>query len=112
DAVNESLGYLNEATSVYNVRNLYKGADLFLNKENLGGARYTSGIVVSNHENGNFPEGRIAIESVWRGKIRGLILEVDDPLKYLAGDSVLVDIEGVKLSRNSGPLTLTGLRAG
>ena len=112
DAKNEAIGYLNEATSVYNVRNLYKGTDLVLNKKNLGGAKYTSGIVVSNHENGNFPEGSIAIESVWRGQIRGLVLEVDDPLKYRAGDSVLVDIEGVSLSRKSGPLNVSGLRAG
>ena len=112
DANNESLGYLNEATSVYNVRNLYKGTDLVLNKENLDGAKYTSGIVVSRHENGNFPEGAIAIESVWRGQIRGLLVEVDDPMKYHAGDSILVDIEGVQLSRKSGPLSLTGLRAG
>lgn len=112
DAKNEAIGYLNEATSLYNVRNLYKGTDLVLDKKNLGGAKYTSGIVVSNHENGNFPEGSIAIESVWRGKIRGLVLEVDDPLKYRAGDSVLVDIEGVNLSRKSGPLNVSGLRAG
>lgn len=110
--VNEAIGVLNDEASLYTVRKLYKGADVQLNKENLGGAKYTSGVVISQTKNGNFPAKQIAIESIWRGQIRGLVLEVDDPAKYQFGDSVIVDIEGAKLTRANGPLMVTGLGAG
>lgn len=109
DAVNESLGYLNDNASVYTIRNLYKGSDLTLNHDNLGGAAYTGGIVVSHHENGNFPAGSIAIESVWRGQIRGIVLEVPNAADYRFGDSVVVKIDGARLTRKNGPLTVSGL---
>lgn len=111
DAVNESIGILNDETSIYTVRNLYKGADADLNNDNLGGAKYTSGIVVSNHENGNFPQGSIAIQNTWRGQIRGIVLEVSNPQDYHFGDSVLVEIDGARLTRKNGPLTLSNLGA-
>ncbi len=111
DAVNESIGILNDETSVYTVRSLYKGSEVSLNKDNLGGAKYTSGVVISNHENGNFPAGYISIASVWRGQLRGIVVGVSNPTDFHFGDSVIVDIEGAKLSRKDGPLSLTGLKA-
>lgn len=109
EAVNESIGFLNDETAIFTVRKLYKGSDVRLDKDILGGAKYTSGIVVSNHENGNFPPGHIAIESSWRGQVRGIVVEAPNPENFRFGDSVLVDIEGATLTRKNGPLTLAGL---
>lgn len=109
DAINESLGYLNEEASIYQLREVWKGDEIQLNTELLGGARYTSGVVVSNHENGNFPSNKIAIESSWRGQIRGVLLDVQNPENYSFGDSLYIEIDGAKLRKSQEGLTITDL---
>lgn len=108
--INESLGFLNEEAPLYVVRNAWKGKEVKLNKDLLGGAKYTSGIVISNHENKNLPKGHIAIENEWRGEVRGILLELEDLSEYQFGDSVFVDLEGALMTRKNGPLTISGIR--
>lgn len=107
--INESLGFQNEEVSLFVVRNVWKGKEIRLNKDLLGGAKYTSGVVISNHENKNLPNGHIAIENEWRGETRGILLELDDLTGYQFGDSVFVDLEGALMTRKNGPLTISGI---
>lgn len=107
--INESIGFHNEEASLFVVRNVWKGKEVKLNKDLLGGAKYTSGVVISNHENKNLPKGHIAIENEWRGEVRGILLELDDLSDYHFGDSVFVDLEGALMSRKNGPLTISGI---
>lgn len=111
DNVNESIGILNDNISLYSLRNLYQNKDLILNKNNMGGASYTGGIVISNHENGNFPQGSIAIQNLWRGQSRGIVLEVASPNDYHFGDSVIVNLDNALLTRKNGYLAITQLKA-
>lgn len=105
--VNEALGTPNSEASVYVIRNAYKGQDVTLNKELLDGANLTGGVVISHYDNGNFPEGYVAIENVWRGQIRGILVQVNDPASYKFGDSIRINVEGARLTRQTGPLALT-----
>lgn len=107
--INEAIGTPNSEASLYTVRNAYKGSDIVLNKELLEGASMTGGVVISQYENGNFPEGYIAIENVWRGQIRGIMVQVNDPANYKFGDSVSIRLEGARLTRQNGPLAITGI---
>src|SRR5690606_10507458 len=94
--VNEALGTPNSEASLYVVRNAFKGQDITLNRDVLDGASLTGGVVISNYENGDFPEGYVAIENVWRGQIRGILVQVNDPASYKFGDSIRVNLEGAR----------------
>ena len=109
--INESIGTLNPEASLFVVKNVYKGKDVQLNKDLLGGAHVTGGVVISNHENGNLPQGHIAIENYWRGKIRGLLVEVDNPEEYQFGDSIALEVEGASLSQKHGFIGLYGVKS-
>lgn len=109
DNPNESIGVINDGISIYQVRNLWKGKDLNLDKKTLGGSIYTSGVVISQVENGNFPEGYLAIESNWRGQVRGILIQVNDPSQFDYGDSLLVKVEGGLLSNATGSLVISNL---
>jgi len=106
---NEAIGTPNSEASLYVIRNAFKGQDITLNKDLLDGANVTGGVVISHYENGNFPEGYIAIENVWRGQIRGIMVQVNDPASYRFGDSVRIQLEGARLTRQNGPLAITNI---
>ena len=43
--------------SIFDVRDVYKGKDITLTKDNLFGSAKITGMVVSDHSGGNLPEG-------------------------------------------------------
>src|SRR5690606_27888611 len=107
--VNYALGKNNEEVSLYVVRNHFKDSELTLDSETLNHAVYTKGLVVSSHEGNNFPSNYIAVQNTWRNQVRGILVEVSDVSKYKLGDSVQINVEGLKLSRKNGSLVLHGL---
>src|SRR5690606_31028918 len=71
---------------------------------------FTGGIVISNADQGNNPEGVMVIQSETKGKLRGIAIAIDDYLeRYKIGDSVVVRIDGKVLERKNGFLQVSGL---
>lgn len=110
--VNEAEGTLNPEVSLTVLRAAYKGSDVTIGKDQTAGASYTGGVVVSNHENGNLPDGLIAIQGSWRGQDAGIFVRVPNSSQYAFGDSVRVELLGAKLIRSDGALTIDGLGDG
>lgn len=108
---NTSEGVPNSFASIYVVRDAYRNADVKLGPETLAGAYLTSGIVVSDASTRNLPAGYVAMQSKWRGLVRGIVLVLDENTasSLSVGDSVVVDLTGTVLSRSTGPLAITGL---
>ena len=108
--INPAEGVPYEEASLFVIRNAYKSGEKTLTSEELGGASVTAGVVISETVNKNFPEGYIALENVWRGQIRGILVKVDNPLLYSFGDSLRIDIAGATLAREGGTLVLKGVK--
>lgn len=108
--INPAEGVPYEEASLFVLRNAFKSAEITLKPEDLGGASVTAGVVISETVNKNFPDGYIALENVWRGQIRGILVKVDNPLLYSFGDSLRIDIAGAVLTRENGTLVLKGIK--
>jgi hypothetical protein len=103
--------------SNFDLRKLFKGADLLLNEENLGGANFIKGVVVSNQASGNIPGGLLLVQNsriAGNGidSLRGIAFNVGtEAAKYVPGDSVHVRITGSTLKRVNGTLQISGVTA-
>jgi hypothetical protein len=104
-------GEPNPIVSILDVRPLYKGKDVSLTKENVYGATSLAAVVISDHTEGNLPEGMLVIQDNRRlGNLRGISIDLGAAAaKYHPGDSVLVQISGGTLTRKNGILAITGL---
>ncbi|MFD2287516.1 hypothetical protein GJU39_08085 [Pedobacter petrophilus] len=103
--------------SNFDLRKLFKNTDLLLNTENLGGADFIKGVVISDQANGNIPGGLLVIQNsriTGNGidSIRGIAVNVGtEAAKYIPGDSVHIRIGGSTLKRINGILQLAGVAA-
>ena len=99
--------------SIYDIRDLYKGNDINLTKENMFGSAKITGVVVSNHVGNNLPAGLLVIQDKRRlSELRGISINIGaDASKYVPGDSVVVNVEGATLKRVDGILQITGAPA-
>lgn len=103
-------GQLSPIIAVVDMRNIYKGSDVTLTKENMLGASQITGIVISNPDSGNVPAGIVVLQNNRRAAIRGIILPLGaNAVNYRTGDSLVVNVEGATLKRVNGALQLTGL---
>ena len=96
---------------IYDLRNIYKGSDLTLSADNMFGSTKITGIVVSDHTEGNMPEGLLVLQDKRRlQQLRGISIPLGDAAKaYLPGDSVVIDIEGGTLKRVDGLLQIVNI---
>jgi hypothetical protein len=103
-------GTVSPYISIYDVRDLYKGADITLTKENMFGSAKITGVVVSDHSGNNLPQGLLVIQDKRRlSELRGISIAIGaDAAKYVPGDSVIVNVEGAVLKRVDGILQITG----
>lgn len=107
----EYLGELSPYIALEDVRALHKGKDIQLDKGTLSGASTIYGVVISDHREGNMPEGTIILQQWKRNRLRGMALYVgNDATNYLPGDSIVVNIENTTLKKN-GYLVIDGLNA-
>jgi hypothetical protein len=106
-------GTISPYISIYDVRDLYKGSDVNLTKENMFGSAKITGVVVSNHIGNNLPAGLLVIQDKRRlSELRGISIAIGtDAAKYVPGDSVIVNVEGTTLKRVDGILAITGAPA-
>lgn len=100
--------------SNFDLRKLYKNADVTLNLENTRGATTIKGQVISDHSGNNLPAGLLIVQNlrtVGNGidSLRGMAFNIGaDASKYIPGDSVHINIEGAVLKRVDGILQITG----
>lgn len=118
DYDNPAEGTAGDKTFIYSLREQYKGSEVTLSSKNLGGGSSIQGVVISdrsslNIEAGTFIIQQTAVTGNQVGNItRGIILKMaTGDANYNPGDSLVINVDGLKLDRINGKLTLTGLTA-
>lgn len=96
---------------IFDLRGLYKGADITLNPDNMYGSSSISAVVVSDHSGKNLPSGLLIVQDKKRlSQLRGIAIPLGaDAAKYVPGDSVVINVSGGILSRVDGILQIKGI---
>jgi uncharacterized protein DUF5689 len=104
-------GVPGDIISILDVRQLYKGQDVVLSKENMFGSSKLGAVVISDHTEKNLPAGLLVVQDNRRLQmLRGISIELGAAAaNYHSGDSVVIDISGSTLTRKNGILTIIGL---
>ncbi|MFD1258059.1 DUF5689 domain-containing protein [Mucilaginibacter terrae] len=101
---------LSPIIAVYDLRAIYKGADVVLNEENMNGASKIVGTVISDATSGNAPAGVLVVQNERRLGIRGISLAIGAAAtKFVPGDSVAIQVTGATLGRVNGSLQIKGV---
>jgi hypothetical protein len=100
--------------SNFDLRRYYKGSDISLNPEAIGGAKSIRGVVVSDFRSGNSVTGLIALQNSringTADSLRGISFNLGAAAaNYVPGDSLHIKLEGGVLKRVDGILQITGL---
>jgi hypothetical protein len=105
-------GKISPYVALFDVRNLYKGSDVTLTVENMFGSSKITGMVVSDHTEGNLPAGLVVIQERRRlGELRGISISLGAAAaNYVPGDSIIVEVAGAVLKRVDGTLQITGVQ--
>jgi hypothetical protein len=98
---------------LFDLRNLYKGSDITLSKDNMFGSESITGVVISDHSGKNLPEGLLILQEKRRlGLLRGIAVNIGAAAaNYVPGDSVQILVSGGVLKRVNGMLEITGIAA-
>lgn len=104
-------GTLSPIININDVKDLYKGSEVALSSsENLGGASQIVGVVISDAAQANIPGNLLVIQGQRRGLTSGIVLNITSGTsKYILGDSVVVDIEGARLTKENNVLQIQGV---
>lgn len=104
-------GTVSPYIALFDIRNIHKGEDVTLTKENMFGADKIAVTVVSDHSGGNMPAGLLVVQDARRlGRLRGISIPLgSDAATYVPGDSLVVNIDGSVLKRVDGVLQLTNI---
>jgi hypothetical protein len=101
--------------SNFDLKKLYKNADLQLTAELLGGATSIKGVVISDFRSGNSPAGLLIMQNSRMAgngidSLRGMAFNIGvDASKYIPGDSIHVKVDGAVLKRIDGILQIVGV---
>lgn len=119
DYDNPAAGTVNYLAPLYTIRDTYKGAETMLSADNLSGSTSTTGVVISDKDAMNVEPGTFIIQQTVAtpnqiGNItNGIAVSMGDGVSapYVAGDSVIINLLGARLSRIHGQLTISGISA-
>jgi hypothetical protein len=102
--------------SNFDLKKLFKEADLALKADAIGGATMIRGIVISDFRSGNSPAGLLVMQNsrisggVAIDSLRGMAFNIGTgAADFIPGDSIHVKIDGGVLKRVNGILQITGL---
>ena len=104
-------GVVSDYISLFDVRDLYRTADVTLTLDNMFGATKIAGVVVSDHSGGNMPAGIIVLQDNRRlNQLRGIAINIGATASsYVPGDSLEINVEGKSLGRVDGILQIKGV---
>lgn len=104
-------GTLSPFIALFDIRDIHKGQDVTLTKENMFGADRISVVVVSDHSQNNLPAGLLVVQDSRRlGRLRGISIPLGNEARnYAVGDSLVINVDGGVLKRTDGILQLTGI---
>ena len=106
----EAEGTPSPIIALVDVKALYKGNDVTLTMQNMGGAKQIVGVVISDPASGNSPAGMLIVQNRRRNALRGLAFELGAAAaKYQPGDSVMIQVAGAVLSKVNGSMHVKGL---
>lgn len=100
--------------SNFDLRRYFKGSDLSLNPDAIGGATSIRGVVVSDFRSGNSVAGLIALQNSringTADSLRGISFNIGTAASnYIPGDSLHIKLDGGILKRVDGILQITGI---
>ncbi len=97
--------------ATFDLRDIYKGAEVTLTKQVMYGSSKITGMVISDHSGANLPAGLLILQDSRRlGQLRGIAVAIGaEASSYVPGDSVIVNVEGGVLKRVDGLLQITGV---
>ena len=106
----EAEGTPSPIIALVDVKALYKGNDVTLTMQNMGGAKQIVGVVISDPASGNSPDGLLIVQNRRRNALRGLAFELGSAAaNYQPGDSVMIQVAGALLSKVNGSMHVKGL---
>jgi hypothetical protein len=111
-------GQLSDVATIWTIRQAYKGNTLTLGPSTLSGAFKTRGIVISDASSRNIAPGTFVLQGIMEtpndlgNLVRGIAIDIgaSTAVPYVPGDSLLIDIDGAKMERIDGRLTITGIQ--
>jgi hypothetical protein len=116
DYVNPANGTTGALITLYDLRQAYRGNEVTLNGDVLGGATRIQGIVISDKAGMNVEAGTFVIQQSFPSSnavtdiTRGVVLKMaNGSADYNLGDSLAIDVSGTKLDRINGKLTISGI---
>ncbi|MDQ7949433.1 MAG: DUF5689 domain-containing protein [Pedobacter sp.] len=107
-------GQISTSIPIFDVRQLYKGTDVTLDKDRMFGGIGISGVIISDYTENNFTDdlkGLVFIQDNKRlNSLRGIAINLGaDANKWVSGDSVFVNLEGAVLTKANGRLQLNNV---
>lgn len=113
-------GQLSDNMSIWTLRQAYKGETVTLNTATLSGAKNITGVVISDAAAKNTAPGTFVLQNVMETPndfgdlIRGIVIDMGSStaVPYVPGDSLVVNIDGAKLEKVNGRLSITGIQPG
>jgi hypothetical protein len=116
DYVNPANGTTGELITLYDMRQAYRGSEVTLNGDVLGGASKIQGIVISDKAGMNVEAGTFVIQQTFASSnavtdiTRGLVIKMaNGNAEFNLGDSLSINVSGAKLDRINGKLTISGM---
>ncbi len=116
DYNNPANGKTGDLITLFAMRQAYQGNEVTLSPDALGGASKIQGIVISDKAGLNLEAGTFIIQQTLATSntatdvTRGVIIKLNTGTPaYNIGDSVVIDVNGTKLDRINGKLTISGV---
>lgn len=113
---NPAEGTTSSTTYIYAIHDAYRGNEVTLGPSSLGGASQIQGVVISDPSADNFEPGLFFIQQTVSsanqvGDItRGIALRMSSGnASWNPGDSLRINVDGTKLDRINGRLTISGI---
>lgn len=101
-----AVGIPSPIMALSDLRAMYKGADLPLNRDLMFGAYQIAGTVISNPDSGNVQPKVVILQNHARG-FGGITLPLGaNAASYKAGDSLVVTVEGKTLQKVNGAMQI------
>jgi hypothetical protein len=114
---NPADGTPGELTTIFALRQAYKGTEFTLDGNALGGASKIQGVVISDKAGLNIDASSFVLQLTVASAnqatdvTRGIVIKMDGTPAYAIGDSLRISIAGAKLNRINGKLTISGITA-